>query len=153
MFLRLSSLLALVLLFGTLGAQAQESPAFIGSDACGACPPDAYGNLSKYAKKANSWRSIQLMASDLSPLELAGCYACHTTGYNQPGGFKSITDTPHLKNAGCEVCHGPGSLHRDSGGDPTLIKASLQLSDCEGCHNQERVKTFNFKPLLHGGAH
>ena len=150
---RLLFLMASFVLLGGIAVQAQDIPTYIGSEACGDCHPGEYENFTKYAKKAQSWNSIQLMTSDLSPVEIAGCYACHTTGYNKPGGFKNAQETPHLKNAGCEVCHGPGSLHQESFGDPSLIKGQLALTDCESCHNKDRVNSFNFKPLLHGGAH
>jgi hypothetical protein len=53
---------------------------------------------------------------------------------------------------GCESCHGPGSLHADSG-DAYDIIGDLGPEDCERCHNPERVANFKFKPLLFGGAH
>ncbi|MGR3178077.1 MAG: multiheme c-type cytochrome [Candidatus Anammoxibacter sp.] len=40
------------------------------------------------------------------------CLPCHTVGYEKKGGFKSIEETPELKNVGCENCHGPGSIYR-----------------------------------------
>lgn len=131
----------------------QTTPVYVGSRACAECHPDEYENFSNYAKKANSAHSVQIMASDLTPEELKECYDCHTTGYGKPGGFVSFEETPELGHAGCEVCHGPGGEHMDMGGDPSLIKRDLSLADCEHCHNEDRVKSFNFKPLLHGGAH
>lgn len=68
------------------------------------------------------------------------------------GGFVSEEKTPELKNPGCEVCHGPGSLHAKTQ-DPKDIKRKMEIKDCERCHNSERVKAFKFKPLIHGGAH
>jgi len=93
------------------------------------------------------------MANGLTDDEVKTCYACHTTGYGKPGGFVSFEKTPEMANAGCEVCHGPGSEHADSGGDAKLIVLKMKISDCEVCHNAERVKAFNFKPMLFGGAH
>ena len=132
-------------------ASAENS--YVGTASCKDCHEEQYDNFTKYAKKAHSDRSVKAMASDLSEAELAECYACHTTGYGKPGGFVSYEATPHLADAGCEVCHGPGYEHVESGGDPELIKGSLSMEDCESCHNESRVKSFNFKPLLYGGAH
>ena len=126
---------------------------YVGTAACKDCHEEEYGNFTKFAKKAHSDKSIKIMASDLTEAELAECYACHTTGYGKPGGFVSYEKTPHVADAGCEVCHGPGHDHVESGGDAGLIKGKLSMEDCEGCHNESRVKAFNFKPLLYGGAH
>jgi hypothetical protein len=126
---------------------------YVGTAACKDCHEEQHENFTKYAKKAHSEKSIKIMASDLTQAELAECYGCHTTGYGKPGGFVSYEETPHLADAGCEVCHGPGAEHVESGGDAELIKGKLTMEDCETCHNQSRVKAFNFKPLLYGGAH
>ncbi len=119
---------------------------------CGDCHAKEYKAFSRFAKKAHSFKSVQIMAPKLTEQELKECYACHTTGYGRPGGFKSVKETPHLADAGCEVCHGPGKAHAESG-DAALIKRSLDIKDCESCHNSERVQAFNYKPLLFGGAH
>jgi len=92
------------------------------------------------------------MAKGLTQEELTGCFACHATGYGRPGGFTGFEATPDLADAGCEVCHGPGSIHAASG-DPAAIKGKLTITDCQGCHNGSRVKAFGYKPLLRAGAH
>jgi len=145
-------LLVAPVLFASSTAVSQTGT-FVGSKVCADCHQDQYKNFSKFAKKAHSDRSIKIMASDLTQAELATCYGCHTTGYGQPGGFVSFEQTPDLSHAGCEVCHGPGGDHVEAGGDPALIKGKLSLQDCETCHSAERVSSFNFKPLLYGGAH
>lgn len=134
-----------------LSAKAENS--YVGTAACKDCHEEQHENFTKFAKKAHSDRSVKVMSSDLTEAELAECYGCHATGYGKPGGFVSYEKTPHLADAGCEVCHGPGKEHVDSGGDAGLIKGKLSMADCEGCHNAARVKSFNFKPLLYGGAH
>jgi len=145
---------------GRLAAQQSNTPApsaqpaaYVGSAACRDCHPKEFESYSRYSKKAHSSQSVKTMASKLTPEELRGCFACHTTGYGQPGGFESFEKTPELANAGCEVCHGPGRAHVDSGGDPGQIKATLAMAECERCHNAERVRSFNFKPMLFAGAH
>lgn len=125
---------------------------YVGSLACKACHPEEYANFTTYAKKSTSFQSIEKQMKHLTPEEIKRCYPCHTTGYGKPGGFVSPEATPHLKNAGCEVCHGPGAEHVRTG-DPAAIIGNLSKKDCEVCHISERVKAFKYKPLIHGGAH
>lgn len=130
----------------------KKVPRYVGSDACKSCHEYEYRNFMTYAKKATSFKSIERVRKGLTEGELKGCYACHTTGYGRPGGFISVEKTPHLKNAGCEVCHGPGELHI-SMKDPQYIKRKMKIEDCEVCHTSERVRAFRYKPMIHGGAH
>ena len=134
------------------GGNNTETPKYLGSKACEACHQKEYRSFIKYAKKSISFESIQRVKKGLTEEEIHKCYFCHTTGYGKPSGFVSPEETPHLKNAGCEVCHGPGELHVR-----TLraqdIKMNLTMKDCEECHISERVKAFRYKPLIHGGAH
>lgn len=125
---------------------------YIGSERCKECHEDQYQNFVDFSKKAESFESIKKMKGKLEPGEYQACFECHTTGYGKPGGFISETRTPGLKNAGCEVCHGPGALHADSG-DPELIKTDISVEQCNTCHNSDRIEAFDFKPLLFGGAH
>jgi hypothetical protein len=131
---------------------ASETSRYVGSLACKTCHQGEYGSFINYAKKSRSFEAIERVRKGLTEEEIRGCYFCHTTGYGRPGGFISPEKTPDLKNAGCEVCHGPGGSHvrtksrRD-------IRTHLTMKDCEVCHTSERVKAFRFKPLIHGGAH
>jgi mono/diheme cytochrome c family protein len=153
--MRTLSLIAcmMVLAMACLTAAPARSASYVGSKACSDCHDEQYENFTKYAKKAHSFESVKVMAPDLTPEEIKECYACHTTGYGKESGFKSIEQTPELADAGCEVCHGPGSEHVEMGGDPELIKGKLAMEDCIVCHNAERVEAFDFKPMLYGGAH
>lgn len=133
-------------------AQTQQAE-YVGAEVCADCHPDEYENYEAYSKKAHSGESVRMMAGDLTGEELSECFHCHTTGYGQPGGFVSFEETPEQANAGCEVCHGPGSEHVDAFGDPEYIKGDLDITDCEHCHNPDRVAAFDYKPLIFGGAH
>lgn len=124
---------------------------YVGSDGCKSCHEEEFNNFTKYSQKAKSYLSVKKMKRNLEREEYLGCLKCHTTGYGK-GGFVSIEKTPHLKNTGCESCHGPGSLHVESE-DPEDIKGKLSIKDCVGCHNEKRVKGFKFKPMIYGGAH
>jgi hypothetical protein len=148
-------LLGIVGLLGatrTASAQSRPDRRYVGSTACRDCHEVEYENFVNFAKKAHSFESIRRMRSRLSEAEFRGCLECHTTGYGQPGGFRSEAETPDLMNAGCEVCHGPGSRHIASA-DRDDIKGKLTREECETCHNQERIEAFNFKPMIYGGGH
>ncbi len=134
------------------GENKKDVPKYVGSEACKKCHETEYKSFITYAKKATSYNSIERIKDRLTEEELRGCYFCHTTGYGKPGGFISVEKTPHLKNAGCEVCHGPGEFHVKTQ-NPTYIKSKLTIKDCEDCHTEERIKAFRYKPLIHGGAH
>lgn len=149
-FLFFAAMVVVVLFWGGKGITSTAT--YVGSEECAECHEEQYENYSKYSKKAHSSDSVKIMASDLDPDELAQCFSCHATGYGKPGGFVSFEETPQLANAGCEVCHGPGSLHAEYG-DPEFIKLEMTVKECERCHNEDRVENFNFKPLIFGGAH
>ena len=125
--------------------------AYIGSKQCAQCHPRQYDTFQQHSRKARSWHSVSVMAPKLTPDELQSCYACHTTGYGK-GGFKDYESTPQFADVGCETCHGPGAAHAESG-DPASIQRLPSREDCLVCHNENRVKAFNFKPLIHSGAH
>ncbi|OGR28689.1 MAG: cytochrome C [Desulfobacterales bacterium RIFOXYA12_FULL_46_15] len=129
-----------------------EDKKYVGAEACKACHEKEYSNYLNFAKKVKSFESIKKMEKKLTLEEYQACFECHTTGYGKPGGFESEEKTPGLKNAGCEVCHGPGSQHID-GGDPEMIIRDVTLENCNTCHSKDRIEAFDFKPLLFGGAH
>ena len=133
-------------------APAREAAEYVGSEQCRSCHEKEYRAFSTYAKKSRSFESINRLRKELTEEEITGCYQCHTTGYGKPGGFINEERTPHLKNAGCEVCHGPGQIHVETQ-DPAAIKGHLTEEDCEICHTSERVRAFRYKPLIRGGAH
>lgn len=130
----------------------EQKKTYVGSDACKICHDKEYKSFMRYAKKSKSYQSIERVKKGLTDEELKGCYFCHTTGYGKPSGFINAEKTPHLKNAGCEVCHGPGSIHIKTQ-RPSDIKSRMTMEDCEFCHTSERVKAFRYKPMIHGGAH
>jgi hypothetical protein len=151
---RLITVFATGILMGFSAGEPAANPeaVYVGAEACAECHPEQYDTYKTHAKKAKSYSSIRRMVDKLTPAELQECYGCHTTGYRKSGGFTSEQETPHLKDAGCEVCHGPGSLHIESE-DPSDLKEEIRIEDCMECHNTERIAAFGFKPLIFGGAH
>jgi hypothetical protein len=149
----LAILSVLCLLLSTFATQAQgESNTYVGTEICKGCHDKEHTSFTSNAKMSTSFKSIESRKKGLTGEEIQKCYECHTTGYGKPGGFKSEAETPGLKNLGCESCHGPGSSHASSG-NPKDIKRHLEIKDCDGCHDKNRVAAFNYKPLIFGGAH
>ena len=149
--LRTSLLLSLYPALSPAG-QGDSPPLYVGSKICEPCHQEEYASFIQYAKKSKSFQSIERLQQGLSQEDLKKCYSCHTTGYGKPGGFTSVEETPELKNAGCEVCHGPGGMHVKTE-DTDTIKRQVTREDCEACHISERVRAFRYKPLIHGGGH
>ncbi|MEW6303983.1 MAG: cytochrome c3 family protein [Verrucomicrobiota bacterium] len=60
---------------------------------------------------------------------------------------------PHAANVGCESCHGPGSVHNETGGGPrTIINPAKSPEVCFQCHLEMRGR-FNLPhhhPVLEG---
>jgi hypothetical protein len=137
--------------FFTISARG-ESNTYVGAEACKGCHEKVHASFVAHSRMSNSFKSVAIMKKGLTGEEVRKCYECHTTGYGKSGGFKSETETPQLKNLGCESCHGAGSTHASSG-NPKDIKKHLDTKDCESCHAKDRVAAFNYKPVLFGGAH
>jgi len=146
-------LVAFFVAVGMTSTGRTNSGQYVGSEACADCHDLEFENYKNFSKKAHSGDSVKVMSADLTKSELEECFTCHMTGFGKPGGFVSFDETPEMADAGCETCHGPGYDHVESGGETDLIKGDLEVADCEGCHNPERVAAFDFKPLLFGGAH
>ncbi|MCL1939719.1 MAG: cytochrome C [Desulfovibrionaceae bacterium] len=143
-------LLALVPLRGA--AADREERSYVGAKACESCHDEQYAGFLKNSNKAHSWKSLEKLLPKLNEAEKKQCYACHTTGYGKPGGFKSLESTPEMANVSCEACHGPGSAHIESGAPEDILRKP-DVKSCVVCHNEERVNNFKFKPMLYHGGH
>jgi len=90
----------------------------------------------------------------------ATCWGCHTVGLDanatvpnggfnfvmaqlgwtppavmQPGNWDQVPAAlQNVANIQCENCHGPGSTHISSGGDPRLISKDVTAGVCVQCH-------------------
>jgi len=79
---------------------------YIGVKQCSSCHFDQFvkWRMTKHAK-----------SFDLLPAKYqadANCLKCHTTGFGEPTGYKTVADND-LKGTSCEQCHGPGSKHAE----------------------------------------
>jgi len=62
-----------------------------------------------------------------------GCLPCHTTGFGEPSGWRSLDTTPQLVGIGCEECHGPGSNHAAHPSDDNIHRTPSAQA-CLDCH-------------------
>jgi hypothetical protein len=86
-------------------AQPPAGQTYVGTKECAACHFDQF----------MAWRTTpHAKAFTILPAKYqtdASCLKCHSTGFGEATGFKSLKDTPNLAANSCENCHGPGSEH------------------------------------------
>ena len=101
------------------GTVRSASPTYVGSSRCRVCHLPQYKSweqtkmarayeLLKPGKSADAKKKAKLDPNKDYTQDSA-CLVCHTTGYGQASGFRSLAATPDLAGIGCEACHGPGS--------------------------------------------
>ena len=124
---------------------------YVGSAACRSCHSAEYATWSAGAHaQAGKTLEAKKKADDIN------CLACHTTGYDRPGGFPAagkLADHPGLNDVGCESCHGPGGDHVAEGarklgtivslGDKCDSCVILQI--CGSCHDEANDPGFEFQ--------
>ena len=132
---------------------------FVGSERCADCHDAEYAVWTK-TKHAHAY-DYGLIKSERAKHPSnrqfdPECVACHVTGFKYKTGFgdppanaaakQKEKHYENLKNVGCEVCHGPGSMHADNPADPLyrslmnqLRVANMQKVDnfCQKCHDIE----------------
>jgi len=107
----------------------------------------------------------------------SACWGCHTVGYDpsatepngdfyqlmnqlnwvaptvlQAGNFAAMPAAlQNVSNVQCENCHGAGSTHIASGGDPRLISKSVTAGVCVQCHAESphHVKAIEWNNSAH----
>jgi len=110
---------------------------YTGSESCKLCHDYEYQKWSDAAFRepgseahADAYATLEQVGSQFDP----ECVICHVVGMEYEGGFVSEEKTGHLKNVGCENCHGPGSEHiRTLGTAETTEPKSV----CLDCHTPE----------------
>jgi len=107
---------------------------YTGSKSCSICHGYEYEKWSTKGH-AHAYKTLVDNGSQYDP----ECIRCHVVGFNYESGFVSEKETGHLKNVGCENCHGPGSKHISSlGAEPT----TEPVLNCADCHTPEHSGGF-----------
>jgi hypothetical protein len=102
---------------------------YAGSESCKACHEYEYGKWGRNAH-AHAYATLEREGAQFDP----ECAICHVVGMDYESGFISEQKTGHLKNVGCENCHGPGSEHIKTGG---IVEFTKPKSACIDCHTPE----------------
>jgi hypothetical protein len=123
-------------------AEPPEGQTYVGTKECAAC----------HFEQFMAWRGTpHAKAFETMPAKYHNdgtCLKCHTTGYGQPTGFKSIKESPNLAGNSCEGCHGAGSKHTEvaksfgqkklSEQEEAYVKSTIHLmlpkNVCVECH-------------------
>jgi hypothetical protein len=125
---------------------------YVGTDKCLACHPSAAAAWAASAH-AQAFKTLKARDAEADPK----CVGCHTIGFGSPSGYRREFGADRLVNAGCESCHGPGSLHvREQAGDTSIhfTFRPLDAGDCQKCHHGEFSRPFDWKqfwPLVKHG--
>ena len=102
---------------------------YTGSKSCKSCHEDEYEKWSQKGH-AHAYSTLEKVGSESDP----ECAICHVIGMKYESGFVSKKQTPHLKDVGCENCHGPGSEHIETLGK---TRTTGPKSTCLDCHTPE----------------
>lgn len=102
---------------------------YSGSQSCKACHEYEYQKWQSNAH-AHAYATLEQVGSQFDP----ECIVCHVIGMEYESGFVSAEKTGHLKNVGCENCHGPGWEHIITMGNTKLTEPK---SACTDCHTPE----------------
>ncbi len=102
---------------------------YVGSGECRKCHNYEHDRWSEKAH-AHAFATLVEVGSDRDP----ECVVCHVIGMDRESGYVNEEKTPHLKDVGCENCHGPGSAHIASSG---WVPTAEPKMTCLDCHTPE----------------
>jgi len=124
---------------------------YVGSAACKSCHEPEFATWAA-SPHARAGRTLVSEGEAGNP----SCLPCHTTGFEQAGGFPgeaSLDAQPDLARVGCESCHGPGGEHVKENaarfgdilslGDKCDSCVILQI--CGSCHDEAKDPGFEFE--------
>lgn len=117
--------------------KAEDSP-FVDPLRCAECHAEQY----EFWKSTDHARAYSTLAITNQHLD-AECFACHTVGFGEKGGFQHPGEAVGFENVQCAACHGPGAGHMAGGidylGGRHLTKVG---STCVQCHDQSHDSEF-----------
>jgi cytochrome c554/c'-like protein len=117
---------------------AEGTAGYIGVEACTECHQEERDVWNK-TPHAHAYKTL---VDGFKEYNLE-CVGCHVTGYGKAGG-STVTHVDKLIDVGCEVCHGPGSLHAKKPDAKGLVVLKPEAKGCvEQCHHPPHVDGFD----------
>lgn len=107
--------------------------------ACESCHSDKIAKW-KSSDHAMAYDTLVKKSKQYDP----NCLKCHTTRYNQPGGFDMKSPQLELANVQCESCHGSASEHLNDASKKPAPRPAMSL--CLKCHTVDRCPGFDTDP-------
>ena len=102
---------------------------------CKDCHEDAYAVWEK-SKHAKAFQTLIDKGRQFNP----DCLVCHTTRFEEKGGFTVTAQQKDLRNVQCESCHGDSAAHME---DPDVhFKTKPGVETCVKCHTEHRCPDF-----------
>jgi hypothetical protein len=106
------------------------------AQACSQCHEAEYVHWQK-TSHAKAYASLVQISREFDP----ECLRCHTTRFNEPGGFTMHDQQAELRQVQCEACHGEAGGHMEN---PKLEKPMKpDISTCTKCHTSEQSPGFS----------
>lgn len=113
-----------------------EKTPFAGAEKCKTCHLSAY-NVWKQSGHVHAFEVLKLKHADLR----SECAACHSVGFEVPGGFVDEKHSAWLAGVQCENCHGP---RKDHVMNPTIKSHIDPKAACVSCHHNPHSSSFEF---------
>lgn len=120
---------------------------YVGSDRCQTCHAAEFRKWQE-TKHAHAYAGLSTAKKPAGRQFDPECIVCHSVGYSYLTGYTNEQQTPHLKDVGCESCHGPGSLHV---GDPRNKTILAELSPWKARPVQKDDRLPTAEALARGG--
>jgi hypothetical protein len=127
---------------------------YAGSEACKRCHDHAY-DIWKKTPHSHAYKTLVDAKWPSNRQYDPECVVCHTVGFGIQSGYVNETKTAHLKDVGCESCHGPSSVHVKNPSNiewqkrinpwkylPPNKKLDAMDQLCQKCHDEENDVTY-----------
>jgi hypothetical protein len=117
------------------GTSEKEGDVTLRAMRCNDCHEEAYQAWTK-TDHAKAFQTLIDKGKQFNP----DCLVCHTTRFEEPGGFSVTAQEKNLRNVQCEECHGDASAHLEDPG--SVPQGNPGMTTCLECHTEHRCPDF-----------